>query len=158
MKISALEEYGLRCMIILAREGRGTPLSLSDISAREGLSVPYAGKLLMILRQAGLVKAVRGRQGGYTLSRRAEDIFLKEIFDALGEPLFGSAHCDRHAGGRENCVHTEDCTVHHIWSNFDNYISGVLQRVTLADLCQNQGQMLEIIRGAETPLKPLPEN
>ena len=65
MKITAIEEYGLRCMILLARNN--APMSLPEISDAEGLSIPYAAKLLGILRKADLVSAERGRNGGYRL-------------------------------------------------------------------------------------------
>ena len=52
MKITALEEYGLRCMLLLADSGSRMPLTITEISAKEGLSIPYTGKLLMILKQA----------------------------------------------------------------------------------------------------------
>ena len=67
MKVSALEEYGIRCMVLLARQEGGS-LTLPEISEAEGLSISYAGKLLNILKKAGLVKSVRGRLGGYALT------------------------------------------------------------------------------------------
>lgn len=141
MKVTALEEYGLRCMVLLARHSATDSLTLSDISAREGLSIPYAGKLLMILRKSGLVKAERGRQGGYALSRPASEISLKEIFDALGEPLFNASHCERHTGDNETCVHTDDCSVRHIWNRFDQFINNILENLSLADLADDRKQL-----------------
>lgn len=134
MKVTALEEYGLRCMLLFVKRGIDTPLTLPEISASEGLSIPYAGKLLMILKQAGLVKAVRGRKGGYTLAKPADKQFLKEIFDALGESIFGPHHCDRHTGDRDVCVHIDSCTVRDMWNIFDQFIGNILDKVTLADL------------------------
>jgi Rrf2 family iron-sulfur cluster assembly transcriptional regulator len=134
MKVTALEEYGLRCMILLARNAAESSLTIPEISAREGLSLPYAGKLLMILRNAGLVKAARGRQGGYVISKPPEQIRLKEIFCALGKPLFSSGHCERYAGENECCVHAKDCTVKTVWGTVNNFVSGYLNNTTLADL------------------------
>ncbi len=68
MKITALEEYGLRCMIALAQNWPEKSMTMPEISAKEGLSIPYVGKLLMLLKRAGLVKALRGRNGGFTLA------------------------------------------------------------------------------------------
>jgi len=149
MKVTALEEYGLRCMILLAKScEEGRTLSIADISAREGLSIPYAGKLLMILRKGGLVSAERGRQGGYSLTRRPEEIRLKDVFDALGESLFGVSHCVRHAGGRDNCVHGDDCTVQHIWHSFDRFINDILRTVTLADLAAGREQLMKSLHAS----------
>jgi Rrf2 family protein len=138
MKVTALEEYGLRCMLVFARRGSRKPITLPEIGATEGLSIPYAAKLLMILKKAGLVKAVRGRGGGYILARSPQEIVLKEIFEALGDSFFGSHHCQRYSGDSEDCVHTEDCTVRDMWLTFDRYIGDILDKVTLADLaCGN---------------------
>ncbi len=132
MKISALEEYGLRCMLQLAR--RGGPMSLPEISEAEGFSLSYAGKLLMILKKAGLVKSVRGRQGGYVLAKNPDEYCLKEIFEALGEPLYNPRHCRQFTGDNEQCVHNEDCTVREIWREFSRSIDNLLNKMTLADL------------------------
>jgi len=134
MKITALEEYGLRCMLQFANEGGDKPLTLPEISSREGLSIPYTGKLLMILKQAKLLQAVRGRNGGYILAKPAEEMNLGEIFRALGERFYGPHHCRRYTGDNEKCVHNEDCSVRNMWSTFDRYINSILNKVTLADL------------------------
>lgn len=134
MKITALEEYGLRCMLLLAQHGVESPLTLPEIGAKEGLSIPYAGKLLMILKQAGLARAVRGRLGGYVLSKAPERIYLKEIFEALGEPMYSSGHCQRYTGEYDECVHTPDCNVKRMWIGFERFVNNLFENVTLADL------------------------
>ena len=86
MKISAHEEYGLRCLVQLARaEGEGESLTLHQIAEREGLSVANAGKLMWILMKAGLVSAQRGTNGGYSLARPAAEIRLNEVIRILDE-------------------------------------------------------------------------
>ncbi len=140
MKITALEEYGLRCMVQLARAGMDSPLTLAEISEREGLTVPYAGKLLSILRRSGLVRAERGRNGGFTLSRPPGRIRLSDVFQALGEPMFGSSYCERYRkAGEEECIHLEDCVVRDVWSTFHALLSDVLRGVTLEDLASKRG-------------------
>ena len=134
MKVTALEEYGLRCMLLFTGKTNGSPLTLPQISIHEGLSLPYAGKLLMLLKRAGLVKAVRGRNGGYILAKPADKLLLGEIFKALGEPFFGPHHCRRYLGENEICVHIDDCKMRDMWNSFDRFIGGVLDNVTLADL------------------------
>jgi Rrf2 family iron-sulfur cluster assembly transcriptional regulator len=134
MKITALEEYGLRCMLFLAKRGNSEAVTLPEIGAQEGLSIPYAGKLLMILKHAGLVKAVRGRNGGYVLSRPPEQIFLKEIFACLGEPVFAKGYCSRHTGDFDSCVHKSNCDVKKIWVGLDIFINNIFNKVSLAEL------------------------
>jgi Rrf2 family protein len=135
MKVSALEEYGLRCMILLARCGKaGVSMTIPEISEKEQLSRPYVGKLLMILKQSGLIRAVRGRNGGYTLTKPPKAISLREIFNALGEPVFGPNHCERFHTVDGVCVHLDDCAVRGIWSRFNEFMNNYYDQTTLADL------------------------
>ncbi len=143
MKVTALEEYGLRCMVLLAKGEQSRPLTLPEFGFKEGVSIPYAGKLLMILKNGGLVKAVRGRNGGYILAVPPEQITLKEIFDALGEPVFSSSHCDRFSGENEICVHSAGCSVRNIWETFEDFINAFLEKITLADLAAGDDKLLK---------------
>ncbi len=142
MRITALEEYGLRCMILLARNGDHTPLALPEIGEKEALSVPYSAKLMLLLKQGGLVEAIRGRHGGYILAKPAERISLKSIFDALGGPVFSLSHCERYATGkkprgRENCIHSVDCVVRDVWKAFLLVTDDMLSKATLLDLASS---------------------
>jgi len=134
MKISSQEEYGLRCILQLARRPR-EPMSLAEISRGEGLSSAYAAKLLGQLRDRGLVEAVRGRSGGYSLSRPPEEISVREILSAFGGQLFEERFCDQHNGLGETCVHANSmCNIRSLWEMLDDLLSAVLDRTTLADL------------------------
>ena len=141
MKITALEEYGLRCVVRLAKTPGGGPLTVADIAAAEGLTVPYAGKLLSVLRQSGLVESVRGRSGGYVLSRPASEIPVEEVLSVLGEPLFSSAYCGSHPGSLATCAHEGDCSIRSIWQVLGEMIQTVLQRTTLANLCETEAAL-----------------
>jgi Rrf2 family protein len=138
MRISAIEEYGLRCLISLAREGKGGQLSISDMAEREGISVPYASKLLSILRKAGLVTAERGRGGGFSIARDPAEIDLYEIITSLGGPIIDPDHCAKFSGQEDECVHIDDCSVHHVLGGLAGYIQSFLSRTTLADLVDNK--------------------
>ena len=144
MKITALEEYGLRCMILFSKDPN-TMLTLPEISAKEGLSLPYAGKLLMRLRKAGLVKAVRGRNGGFILSRPADEIYLRDILSALGDPLYGSHHCDRYSVDEKSCRHHKNCLVGNLWRLFYQHIESVIEKVTLADIAAGNLNSAELV-------------
>src|SRR5262245_43216804 len=109
MKITAPEEYGLRCLIHLGRVAEGQSLTIPEVAAAEGLSQPYVAKLLGVMRQGGLIESVRGRTGGYRLARPASEIRLGAVMRVLGEPLFdGDGFCQKHSGTEAadgNCVH-----------------------------------------------------
>jgi Rrf2 family protein len=146
MKITAQEEYGLRCLLQLARTHDPLGRNIREIAEAENLSVPYVAKLLSVLRQAGLITSVRGRMGGYLLSRPADEVRLGEVMRALGEPLFEDpGYCERHAspdnGGA--CVHSDGCTLRVIWQTLENWMRHLLDQLTLADLLQSQKQILE---------------
>lgn len=144
MRISALEEYGLRCMLTLATTGPEGQLSISEIAEKEGLSVPYASKLLSILRKAKLVKAVRGRKGGFGISRSPEEINLLEIITALGGPLIEPGHCSKFSGQLETCVHFEKCSVMYVLSGLAGYIGDYLSETTLDEVLN--GSILERVK------------
>ncbi len=150
MRISSLEEYGLRCLLALAREGQGKQLSISEIAEMEGLSMPYASKLLSILRKAELVEAVRGRGGGFCISRDPGEITLLDVLTALGGPILDPDHCNRFTGQLDTCVHTIDgCSVHGVLDSLAGYISDLLSQTTLEDLVRmgqaNKARRMSII-------------
>ena len=139
MKITAQEEYGLRCLLRLARAESGHSLTIPEIAASENLSQPYVGKLLAVLRQAGLIESVRGRTGGYHLARPADQIRLGSVLLVLGEPLFEDpGYCEKHAGPETSgpCVHRDGCTIKGLWQTLEEWVRHVLDQVTLADLLQ----------------------
>jgi Rrf2 family iron-sulfur cluster assembly transcriptional regulator len=143
MKITAPEEYGVRCLLRLARVDDS--LTIEQIADAEHLSFAYAAKLLRLLRLAGLITH-RRHEGGYVLSRPAAEIRLGEVMRALGEPLFEDpAYCERHSSPDTDgaCVHSEGCTLRLIWQTLEQWMRRFLDRITLADLLQSQEQTAE---------------
>ena len=134
MKISAQEEYGLRCLLQLARaDSRGETLTLSQISRREGISVANAGKLMWILTKAGLVQSQRGTKGGYHLARPATEIHLNEVIRVLdGKPA--DSHCKSYAGVLDACVHTGDCGIRPVILELHQIVADALSGITLSQL------------------------
>ncbi len=138
MKISSQEEYGLRCLLQVARHAGDDPLPISEIAAREGLSTEYVGKLLMRLRRGGLVDSVRGKAGGYTLARPAAEITLRLVLEVLSEPIYEPTLCTKFSGTEAVCVHVANCGIRPIWSLVNQFLAEALDRVTLADLSTNE--------------------
>jgi Rrf2 family protein len=139
MRITAVEEYGLRCLLALARQGTTSQLSISEIAEKEGLSIPYASKLLGILRKAGLVVAARGRSGGFSIARAPKEITMYEVLTALGGPLIDPNHCQKYTGQKEECVHVNNCSVHDILGGLAGMVQNFLSRITLQDLLSANG-------------------
>jgi Rrf2 family iron-sulfur cluster assembly transcriptional regulator len=138
MKISSVEEYGLRCLVALARIGTKGQMSISQVADMEGLSIPYAAKLLSILRRAGLVTAVRGRRGGFCITRHPHEVTLFEVITALGGPLIAPNHCARFTGQLGRCVHTNNCSVHEVLDGLADYMGELLSGTTLQDLINSE--------------------
>jgi Rrf2 family transcriptional regulator, iron-sulfur cluster assembly transcription factor len=138
MKITATEEYGMRCMMRLALSP-GQTVSLTDLAADEGIAVPFAAKVLLRLRRAGLVAATRGRHGGYTLTAPAEQISVLRILNALGKPLYDSTFCRVHgAPHAADCSRLTDCSLRPVWAHFDALLRQFFEKTSLADLAADE--------------------
>lgn len=145
MKLSAQEEYGLRCLLHLARIPNGESLTIPEISKAEGLSVPNVAKLMRLLRMGGMVQSERGQAGGYMLARPAGEIRVSEVLDLLGGQFFSARFCERHAGRQNVCSHSVDCSLRVLWNTVQQVLHDVLGKTTLRDLLCSESQMQELV-------------
>jgi len=134
MKISAQEEYGLRCLLQLAGAAQGQMITVKEIALKESLSNAYVEKLLRLLARAGLVHSLRGIKGGYRLNRPASQITLGEVVRALGQVPTTDHICHQFTGHQDVCVHFSNCGIRSVWSGLTNYIQNFLDQTTLASL------------------------
>ncbi|HEY6803580.1 MAG TPA: Rrf2 family transcriptional regulator [Pyrinomonadaceae bacterium] len=141
MKLSAQEEYGLRCLLQLARaEKSGEYLTLSQIAGQEGISSANAGKLMWILSKAGLVVSTRGTKGGYLLARPAAEIRLNQVIRVLeGEPT--ESHCKSYAGVLDACIHTGDCGIRPVIIELHQIVDNALADITLSQLLGSEANV-----------------
>jgi Rrf2 family protein len=144
MQLLAQEEYGLRCLIQVARQRGPDPLTIPEIAEREGISPEYAAKLMRALRQSDFVLSTRGAGGGYRLARPATEITAWQVVQALGGSLFPAEFCDTHPGQLRDCVHSSGCSLRGLWSTVESAIRNVLQNATLADLARDERMLLAI--------------
>ncbi len=149
MKITAQEEYGLRCLLRLAKADTGS-ITLPEVAAAEGLSVAYVAKLMAVMRNAGILDSVRGRSGGYRLAKSADEIGLGSILLILGEPLFDEVdYCQKHAGTAAPngvCTNHSTCTLKSLWQTLEHWIRHTLDQITLADLIRDERRVTELLR------------
>lgn len=139
MKLSSVEEYGLRCMLQLAKHHGESPVTIRMISESEGLSTAYVGKLMFLLQKAQLVHATRGVQGGYVLSKAPRELTLEEVFKCLDPQEFDDV-CERFTGQEELCVHASACAIKQVLGGLNEEIHKYLRKFSLADLIpQDQG-------------------
>lgn len=134
MKLSSQEEYGLRCLVQLARSGEGRSLTISDLSRLEGLSVANTAKMLRLLRQGGFVTSVRGQAGGYQLAAPASRIHVGDVLATLGGRLYDAEFCRRHGLDDGDCRHARACAVRPVWEKLQSAVDRALGALTLEDL------------------------
>ncbi len=144
MKLSSQEEYGLRCLLQLARAGDAASLTIAELSKREGLSAPNVAKMLRLLRRSGFVRATRGQQGGYALARPAATISVGEALSALGGRIFDEGFCDRHAGAEASCAHLDGCSIKPVLQRLQEVVDSVLGHMTLSELLSPQAPLIRL--------------
>jgi len=150
MKLTAVEEYGLRCLVQVGREWPDGILTIPAVSRREGISPANAGKIMKMLRQGGFVKSVRGQVGGYTLSRPPERILVREVLVSMGGKLYEEAFCRSHKGTLRLCTHSTDCSIRSLWRSIQRAVDGVLAHTTLQDLLNNENETDSRLTGLVT--------
>lgn len=156
MKISAQEEYGLRCLVQLANLKGGESLTLPQIAELEGISTANAGKLMWLLNKAGFVNSTRGTKGGYFLSRPAGEIRLSEIIKVLDEDVLNK-HCENYTGVLETCVHKGDCGIRPVIVGLHEIVEHALSQITLAQLVGNEQSVVSMfhkIQGIHRTIEP----
>ena len=141
MRLTSQEEYGLRCLLRVGREGTEGSVTIPELSRSEGISQPHVAKMMRVLRKAGFVKSTRGQAGGYTLTRPADQIVVGHALAVLGGRLYDSNFCGTHAGIGTLCAHLGDCAIRSVWRTIQDAIDGVLARLTLKDLLGSEQEM-----------------
>ncbi len=137
MNITTKGHYGVMAMTELAmHDGKG-PVPLKTIAENQGLSEHYLEQLFAPLRRAGLVRSVRGAQGGYLLGRPAREISVGDVLRVLEGPL-APIECalDGNPEEWENCTNPYNCLVRDVWVKLYKTIEEVVNGVTLEELCQ----------------------
>ncbi|UXD86929.1 Fe-S cluster assembly transcriptional regulator IscR [Thalassolituus hydrocarboniclasticus] len=133
MRLTTKGRYAVTAMLDLAIHAQTGPVSLNDISGRQGISLSYLEQLFAKLRRGGLVASVRGPGGGYRLSRDGSEINVAEVVDAVNESM-DATRCNR----RGDCQDGEECLTHHLWLELSDQIHAFLRGITLAQLIQRK--------------------
>jgi Rrf2 family transcriptional regulator, iron-sulfur cluster assembly transcription factor len=133
MRLTTKGRYAVTAMLDLALHRDQGPITLSDISKRQGISLAYLEQLFSRLRKNGLVQSARGPGGGYSLGRTPDGISIAEVICAVDESV-DATRC----GGRKNCQGDNRCLTHDLWEDLSEQISKFLNGITLADLVQRR--------------------
>ncbi|BCV25196.1 MAG TPA: Rrf2 family transcriptional regulator [Firmicutes bacterium] len=153
MRLSTKGRYGMRAMLALARWYGEGPVPLKSVAEQEGLSEPYLEQLMSELRKAGLVKSVRGAQGGYLLGREPAAITAGDIIRVLEGPI-GPVQCVVEFPGGEVCDCAETCVERILWERLRDSIAQVLDGITLADLLLEEKKLAPLGEGRERGCQP----
>ena len=143
MRLTTKGRFAVTAMLDLALQNTDKPVTLADISERQGISLSYLEQLFSRLRRNGLVKSVRGPGGGYRIAKNQAEITISEIITAVDE-LIDATQC----GGQENCHDERRCMTHDLWASLNDKILEYLSGVSLADLVASQREGKKIIIAA----------
>ncbi|MDH5182870.1 MAG: Fe-S cluster assembly transcriptional regulator IscR [Gammaproteobacteria bacterium] len=134
MRLTTKGRYAVTAMLDLAIHYSDGPITLADISGRQGISLSYLEQLFSKLRKHGLVDSARGPGGGYRLSRASSEIAVVEVITAVDEKV-DATRC----GGKGNCQGEERCLTHELWTDLSTQIYDFLNNITLGDLVEKRG-------------------
>jgi len=129
MRLTTKGRYAVTAMLDLAIHADREPVTLSDISLRQDISLSYLEQLFGRLRRRQLVISIRGPGGGYQLARETADIAIVDIINAVDESV-DATRCQ----GQGNCQQGETCLTHHLWEDLSQQIHEFLRGISLADL------------------------
>ncbi|MFH0813893.1 MAG: Rrf2 family transcriptional regulator [Pseudomonadota bacterium] len=130
MQLSCRGRYATRAMVELALHRGELPLPLTDIAKNEGISKNYLIQLMGPLKRSGLVRVVRGKQGGFVLARPPSEITLGDILYAV-EGDMSLIDCVKES---RVCYRSSECVSRETWLELSNLINNYLQSTTLADI------------------------
>jgi len=132
MKISTKGRYGLRALVDLAVQEKGRPVLLREIAIRQDISRRYLERLFSILKTAGIIRSIRGAQGGYLLAKRPETVNVAQVIEALEGPLV-PVDCLLET---TNCKNADVCFTREVWLNAGIKMREYYEQITLAQLVE----------------------
>ena len=133
MKLSTKGRYAVTAMFDIAIHNNDGPVSLSDISDRQGISLSYLEQLFGRMRRRGLVVSTRGPGGSYSLAHPADEIVIADIIMAVDENV-DATRC----GGNADCQNQQRCLTHELWEDLSSQIHMFLSQISLSDAINRQ--------------------
>lgn len=133
MRLTTKGRYAVTAMLDLAVHATEGPITLADISQRQGISLSYLEQLFSKLRKRELVASARGPGGGYRLSRESDQINVAEVIAAVDETV-DATRC----AGQGNCQNGEECLTHQLWTDLSAQLYDFLNGISLGQLVENR--------------------
>ena len=135
MKLTNKGRYAVMAMADLASNAKKRPISLSEISVRQNISLPYLEQIFIQLKNNKLVRSSRGANGGYILEKPSSEIKLSNIIYAVDEEV-KTLNCKK--SSKKGCNNKlSKCITHNLWDQLDQHINGFFEKVKLQDLAKN---------------------
>jgi Rrf2 family iron-sulfur cluster assembly transcriptional regulator len=144
MRLTTKGRYAVTAMLDLAINYQSGPITLSDISKRQNISLSYLEQLFSKLRKNGLVDSARGPGGGYRLSREADEIAVGQVITAVDEKI-DVTQC----GGKGDCKDGGPCLTHELWCDLSKQIYDFLNGISLGQLVRDRDQREQLTRTVE---------
>ncbi|NLL38547.1 MAG: Rrf2 family transcriptional regulator [Clostridiales bacterium] len=135
MKITTKGRYALRLMIDLAMDDTGQYITIKSIAERQNVSGKYLEQIISVLSRSGLVKSIRGSQGGYKLAKQPCEYTVGMILRTIEGSLAPVSCMDDNPN---ECPRSERCATLELWNQLDNAIKNVIDNTTLQDLAERQ--------------------
>ena len=132
MKLTSKGRYAVMAMADLAKNNAKKPVSLIEISLRQGISLSFLEQLFLRLKKNNLVHSTRGPHGGYVLSRNSEEIKLSSIINAVDEKI-KTVKCKKES--KKGCNgKSVKCITHDLWDDLENHVNSFFEKNTLKDI------------------------
>ena len=136
MKLTSKGRYAVMAMADLAKNTANTPISLTEISIRQGISLSFLEQLFLRLKKNNLVLSSRGSHGGYFLSNSPEEIKLSSIINAVDEKI-KTVKCKKES--KKGCNgKSVKCITHNLWDDLESHINSFFEKNTLIDIVYNR--------------------
>lgn len=130
MQLTRQADYAIRALLHLSEQEEKNVVQTKQIASKEGIPEKYLPTIMRTLARAGLVRTVRGNQGGVRLARQPGDINLREVIEAIEEPIV----LNRCLRDGSECTREEYCPVHPVWDRIQQSMTEKLESTTFADL------------------------
>ena len=135
MKISTKGRYALRMMVDIAEHQKDGYVTLKDVALRQGISKKYLEQIALHISQAGMLRAVRGYQGGYMLARPASEYSVHSILQVV-EGSMAPVTCLQQA--EYKCERRDTCRTLPLWQGLEALITNYLSGITLEDVVEGR--------------------